>query len=41
MPDWCTGYTNMNGECEFRAAVANLMQKTFINAPVNPDNIAA
>ena len=41
LPEWCLGYTDMKGQCDFRAAVANMMQKTWIQAPVNPDNIAA
>ena len=40
MPDWCLGYNDMNGHEEFRTAIANMMQRTWVKAPVDPKNIA-
>lgn len=40
MPEWCLGYNNMNGEQEFRKAVAGMMEKTWVKAPVSAENIA-
>jgi aspartate/methionine/tyrosine aminotransferase len=40
MPEWCTGYIDMNGHEDFRKAIANMMQKTWVKSPVDAKYIA-
>ena len=40
MPEWCTGYIDMNGHEDFRKAIANMMQKTWVKSPIDAKYIA-
>lgn len=41
MPNWVADYADMKGHETFRTAIANMMEKTWVKVPVDPECIAS